>query len=394
MIKIKIGIRNNLLYPFLLIIFIAIRRIIEILLNNNFTNLSLYLLPFLIFLAEFIGGLISFRYSSYKKKINNFNSNKETTILGIKLVQPKSMIFNLQTDSHIKIFLLVLFAAYFDFVGTLVRKFYVLKTKSLENKLRSIQIIVSAILCHFTIKIRIYKHNLFALILISLCTIIIIIEEIIIKITQEEERIDLVFFKDLGLIFFSGFGRAFLDTIEKHLYEFDYMSPFKVLMQVGFINCCFTLVLFLFDPYPLEKIKVLTDDGEENLEKTGDIIRLIILLILYFIITGIKNVYRVITIKLYSPMTRALSETIIDPLIVFHDLMDNGYRNVNWTYIIINFICLIIIVFSSLVYNDFIILYCCGLEYNTYTEIRKRSEVFRLSRITDSDTEDNNSEDD
>ena len=76
MIKIKIGIRNNLLYPFLLIIFIAIRRIIEILLNNKFTNLSLYLLPFLIFLAEFIAGLISFRYSSYKKKINNSNSNK------------------------------------------------------------------------------------------------------------------------------------------------------------------------------------------------------------------------------------------------------------------------------------------------------------------------------
>ena len=390
---IRIGIRNNLLYPFLLILFIVLRRIIEILLKETFSNLNLYLLPFLIFFAKFIAGLTSFQYSTYQKKKSNI-SNNEVSIFGIKLVQPKSMIFNLQIDSHKKIFLLVLFASYFDFVGTLVRKFYVLKNKSLENKLRSFQIIVSAILCHFTIKIIIYKHNMFALILISLCSIIIIIEEIIIKITQEEGRIDLEFFEDLGLIFFSGFGRAFLDTIEKHLFEFDYMSPFKVLMQEGFINCCFTLVLFVFNFKPLNGIKVLTDDGEENLEKTRHILYLIFLLILYFIFSGFKNIYRVITIKLYSPMTRALSETIIDPLIVFHDLMDNEDKEINLPYIIINFICLIIIIFSSLVYNDFIILYCCGLEYNTYTEIRKRSEIYRLSRITDIDSEDNDSEDD
>ena len=157
-------------------------------------------MPFLIFFAKFIAGLISFRYYTYQKKKSN-SSNNEVSIFGIKLVQPKSMIFNLQIDSHKKIFLLVLFASYFDFAGTLVRKFYVLKNKSLENKLRSFQIIVSAILCHFTIKIRIYKHNMFALILISLCSIIIIIEEIIILI-KEEGGIDLGFFEDLGLIFF------------------------------------------------------------------------------------------------------------------------------------------------------------------------------------------------
>ena len=49
------------------------------------------------------------------------------------------------------------------------------------------------------------------------------------------------------------------------------MSSFKVLMQEGFINCCFTLVLFLFNPKPSNEIKVLTGDGEENLEKIGHI---------------------------------------------------------------------------------------------------------------------------
>ena len=41
-------------------------------------------------------------------------------------------------------------------------------------------------------------------------------------------------------------------------------------------------------------------------------------------------------------------------------------------YILI-LICLFITSFLSLVYNDFIVLYCCGLEYNTYLEIHKRA---------------------
>ena len=36
---------------------------------------------------------------------------------------------------------------------------------------------------------------------------------------------------------------------------------------------------------------------------------------LFFILTGFKNIYRVITIKIYSRMTRALTECILDPIL-------------------------------------------------------------------------------
>ena len=39
----------------------------------------------------------------------------------------------------------------------------------------------------------------------------------------------------------------------------------------------------------------------------------------------------------------------------------------------INIFLSIIMAFCSCVYNDFIVLYFCGLEYNTYLEVSKRS---------------------
>ena len=82
-------------------------------------------------------------------------------------------------------------------------------------------------------------------------------------------------------------------------------------------------------------------------------------------------------------MTRALAETILDPIIITYSLINNsngiknndkGYSNnlLFGFYFGINIFLSIIMAFCSCVYNDFIVLYCCGLEYNTYLEVSKR----------------------
>ena len=194
---------------------------------------------------------------------------------------------------------------------------------------------------------------------------------------------------DLGLTLFSGFTRAFLDTIEKHLFEFDYLNPFKVIMIEGFICVIFSLFFYLY-------YLIFKNESFHFYKDDVNIIYLIILLILYFILSGLKNIYIMITIKLYSPMTRALTETIFDQFILlYYFIQDANHSIINWTYYIINFICLIIIVFCSLVYNDFIVLYCCGLERNTYKEIRKRSLIYNINdMLEENNSDDNNSEDD
>ena len=77
-------------------------------------------------------------------------------------------------------------------------------------------------------------------------------------------------------------------------------------------------------------------------------------------------------------MTRALAESIIDP-VDFIYLYIKGKINEkkdNYYYYIIIAIALFIISFLSFVYNDFIVLYCFGLEYNTHLEIQKRAILY------------------
>ena len=85
-------------------------------------------------------------------------------------------------------------------------------------------------------------------------------------------------------------------------------------------------------------------------------------------------------------MTRALTESIVDPfeiIIQFFIKNENIKKNIESNiennieykvlYYILISVCLLTISFLSMVYNDFIILYCWGLQYNTHLEINKRA---------------------
>ena len=169
----KIGVRHNLIYPVMLIVFIGLRKIVEILLDLYFKDIGKYLLPFLIFISKFIAGFIAKNASKHIIK-----SNSRKTLVGVKLIQSKKQVP--KADKNFKIIVLIFFASYFDIIGTMIRKYFstVISNKQfLEERLKSFQIIASALLCYFTIRIKIYKHNLFCLIIIFVCLIIIIVIE-------------------------------------------------------------------------------------------------------------------------------------------------------------------------------------------------------------------------
>ena len=180
------------------------------------------------------------------------------------------------------------------------------------------------------------------------------------------------FFKLYAYGIFSCSSRAFLDTTEKYLFEFDYLNPYKVLMLEGLIGCLLLPILFSFE----STYKDIKDFYEEK--EVWKLILLIILSLMYLCLSLFKNIYRVLTIKSYSPMTRALAESIIDPFVfiyLFKFKPNKEDENNNYYYIII-IIALLIITFLSFVYNDFIVLYCCGLEYDTHLEIQKRAILY------------------
>ena len=155
-------------------------------------------------------------------------SNSRKTIIGFKLLHSK--IKAPQADSNLKIIVLIAFASYFDIIGTMIRKYFnsaISSKKFLDQEsFKSFQIIASALLCYFTIRIKIYRHNWFCLIIISICLVIIIIIEMK-EISLNDPTKS---FTTILITIISCFVRAFLDKIEKYLFEFDYFNPFKAMM--------------------------------------------------------------------------------------------------------------------------------------------------------------------
>ena len=257
----------------------------------------------------------------------------------------------------------MIFASFFNYVGVIARR-----AKSdihFENKIRGIQIIFSALLCYFTIRIKIYKHQIISLIFILIIIIIIIV----IDFSMDKEKFSLLEFYGLGI--FSCFSRTFLDTIEKYLFEFDYLNPYKVLMLEGLFGCLFLPILFFMNG-------TYEDFNQFSLQGVWKLLILIICLLIYLFLSLSKNIFRVLTIKSYSPMTRALAESIIDPFDFIYLIIKNMIIKEKFNpfqYIAIT-IALFVISFFSFVYNDFIVLYCFGLEYNTHLEIQKRAILY------------------
>ena len=149
-----------------------------------------------------------------------------------------------------------------------------------------------------------------------------------------------------------------------------------MLMFKGILGLFFSF-LFSFYRSPFIKIKKIYDKYNNDSE-SKDFIYLIICIIIYFFLSCGRNVYRITTNKLYSPTTKALFDYILAPfLIIFYYTLDHDFQSNNerlFFIFLINLIISIIVVFCGLIYNELIILFCCGLEYNTYLEVSKRAK--------------------
>ncbi len=349
---IKFGFRKNLRYPLFLILLNICLDIIQYPIISSFKYTGYFILCALIFLSQFFSGLIP----SLIFKIQNRKNNKKKYINGFKLLHSKEKIK--KADNISRILLLLFFASYFNFTGTIVRRKYLqIKDNQKENgfffeeRLKGIQIEVSALLSYLTLNIKIYRHQKFSLITIFIFLILIII------IDAKDVESNIKYFL---LSCFSNMARSFLDTIEKYLFEFNFLRPCSILLYEGLIGISLILVLLFID-----------NNINEEFKQSQNNAVLILLFILFLIFNAFKNMYRVLTIQYYSSMTRALAESILDPIGLLFFYFSNK-KGISFNSVGLCILFLIIIAFCSLIYNDFLVLYCCGMEENTYLEINKR----------------------
>ena len=295
--------------------------------------------------------------------------------MGIELIQAPSEITPL--DNDFKICLLLFFTSYLDFAEYILSSYYIpykfnKVSISLEWRLKSIIICASSIFSYFILNIPIFKHQKLSIITILFCLIIVIITEMIEyydKQNQSEGSMYIIFVLILFIInqnFSSGF-----DVIEKYLLEVDHINPFKLLMLEGLLGFILFLLFSIYQN-PFEEINKVKDKMPQKMPL------LILFLILFFFLSCGRNIYRITTNKLYSPTTKALSDYIYVPIfIIYYFIWENDFSAKDkkiYYYFIVNLIISFIVVFCSLLYNEFIILYFCNLHYDTHYEVAIRAK--------------------
>ena len=170
------------------------------------------------------------------------------------------------------------------------------------------------------------------------------------------------------------------------------MDPFIILMFEGVFQLLIALFFSIFmNPF----------ENFINVQKQSTKSRFILLIFLYileFVFRIIINVYKIYCNVIYSPMARSLIDYLLNPIlnIIYFFIKGDFYQNYLY-FIIIEIICLVISIFGC-VFNEYIILYCCGLEHETKDVIADRANdldnIYKIENKELTDINDDISKDD
>ena len=372
---IKIGLRKNLLYPFFSIIYFFTREIDSLILSRVLDFNNSLILTFIMFASELLSGIYLYiLHLQLLKKVNKRNTKIEK-YKGIKLIQGPD--YMKPRDKTYLIYILLFMATFFDFNSFIIKTQYLPKykdnsrNKSLDIRLRGFLPVISAFLCKYSLKLPIFRHQLFALVVIMSSLFLVIISEFIIMGNSGDNNSEIFYF--ILCIFIYHFFDSFLEITEKYLFEHDFIYQHKILISEGIYGLSLTFIYSFMD----ESWREILNYNQKNYK----FILLIICLIIFLILSGGRNIYRLETNKLYSPMSRSLSDTFLDPLLVlYYYLFENDFiigedNKQYFIYFFLNLIISLSVTLCVCIYNELFVLYFCNLHLDTYYEISKRASV-------------------
>ena len=176
----KFALRKNLIYPVQHILWSFVRQLLTIFMKSHFNFSSSLIFTPLMFLGELFGGTIFYFYQKNVMKEKK-KEEKDQYFMSIKLVKKEEDNNFEPIDDNIKILLLIFLAAFFDEVEYLLAATYIPKfvklSSSFSSRLGGISTLFILLFYLYALKLPIFKHHKFSLIIISICLIIIIISE-------------------------------------------------------------------------------------------------------------------------------------------------------------------------------------------------------------------------
>ena len=367
---IKISLKRNLLYLLALYISNVVRKVISIIIDEIFHLNAPFIFLYMMSMGEIIGGSAIYIYQilSWKKK-------KDVKYFRVNVIQEKTS--NNLRDGKFKIILLLFLSSFFDFFAFILLIFYSPKnniSQTIVSRLSSLETISASLICTYALKFKIGKHHNFSLIMISLFLLVTFIIELLYK--SNAISIGRFFFVHF-LICIRLISLIFTACIERYLAIYNFINPFLILFAEGI----FVFIISFFYSINKSPFKEIMSKYEEI--NTSNFMLLIFMLFLYFICSGLLNSYKIYCNVIYTPMARTLIDYFFNPFFnIYYFIVKDDFCN-NFLYFLISEIFCIIIDFFGCVYNEYIILFCCGLEHDTSDAIIERSlEKERFSNNT------------
>ena len=232
----------------------------------------------------------------------------------------------------------------------------------------SVQLISSTLICAYSLGFKIKKHHKFSLIITSVCLLIyyfldpLLYYQYISKI-QSRHMLFSYF-----VVIFNQLCKSLNSCIEKYLVNTYYVSPFIILMFEGVFELIMVLALTKGDD-PFVGFKYIFETFS-----TGYLVLFVILVAFDIIFQIIVAIYKIYCNVEYSPMASSFVFYAMSPfLFIYFFIVERGYYYTALYFIAVELIC-IFISFSGCVFNEYIILYFCGLEHETQDLIAERAE--------------------
>ena len=219
---------------------------------------------------------------------------------------------------------------------------------------------------------KIYKHQFISLFIISFCSLIFLF----INIYTKRNEINIGFFDLIKtlLCFILIFGfYALYNVLVKNHFEIHLNNPYHLMLFIGLFSLILTIPLDLFVYFYDEKseIFIYIINKIKSLSLSDSL--LFFLKFIFDIISGFIELWGIIlTLYYFTPCHYITSLIIMQILSKFISWISGGD---GWFLIFIYNLLYGIIIFSSLVYNEIIIIHLWSMEKNTFKYISLRQKL-------------------
>ena len=177
---IKFATRPNLKHPFQCILYYVLRDVESILIDKYLEFNDPMLFTTLMFIGEFFAGLIVYLYQKQFVKRTSLNDQKKNLLM--KEIMKKAEKRIRIIDNIPKMIFILFCCALFDFIQFLLSintPQFINVSNSFSSRLGGIVLIFDSIFYYFVLKLPIFKHQIFCLIITGVCSLIIVITEFI-----------------------------------------------------------------------------------------------------------------------------------------------------------------------------------------------------------------------